>query len=754
MKHRKLSIPSPQRKAVAHTQPLRSANPVSASDFSAAVGLHQQGKLDQAAAIYDSIVRLQPSHFDAIQMLGTVATQQGKFDQAVALFDRALAINPDMAQALTNRGTALRNLKRPAEALASFERALQLTPQDALTLYNHGSVLSDLKRHSEALASYEQALAIRPDYFVALNNRGNALLALHLYDEAIASFVAALKIKPDAEDVLCNLGSAQREIGRFSEALANYDAALKIKPDYVVALNSRANCLAYLKRHDEALKHYDRALALQPNYVEALVNRANTLREVKRHEDALADYELAIKLKPQHELLWASRLYTRLKLCDWRDIDTQIAALDEIIERGESASAPFPFLSVSSSAALQKRVAMRWIASRHPPNTALPAIPKFARHPRIRIGYFSADFRNHPGSYLMAGLFEAHDRSKFELIAFSFGPKTQDEMQQRVAAAFDSFIDVRDMSDKEIAQLARRLEIDIAIDRKGFTQGSRPGIFALRAAPIQVAYLAYPGTMGADYIDYIVADHVVIPQQDQMHYSEKIAYLPHSYQVNDAKRRIAEQNFSRAELGLPDTGFVFCCFNNNYKIMPATFDSWMRILNRVEGSVLWLFEDNATATNNLRKEAERRGVSGTRLIVAPRMPLAEHLSRHRAADLFLDSLPYNAHTTASDALWAGLPVLTCVGETFAARVAASLLQAIQLPELITTTPAAFEALAIALATDPEKLRAIKQKLADHRLTTPLFDTALFTRDLEALYTKMYLRYQADLPPDHLDSGAI
>ena len=322
-------------------------------------------------------------------------------------------------------------------------------------------------------------------------------------------------------------------------------------------------------------------------------------------------------------------------------------------------------------------------------------------------------------------------------------------MRKRVSAAFDQFIDVRNKSDKDIALLSRNLGIDVAVDLKGFTQDQRPGIFSYRAAPLQVNYLGYPGTMGAKYIDYLIADETLIPEASRQHYSEKIIHLPNSYQVNDRKRAIADKMFSREELGLPSTGFVFCCFNNSYKITPAIFDGWMRILKQVEGSVLWLLEVNSTAVRNLRHEAEARGINAARLIFAKRMPLAEHLARHRAADLFVDTLPYNAHTTASDALWAGLPVLTCMGEAFASRVAASLLNAIHLPELITTTQEQYEARAVELATHPERLQQIKQKLERNRLTTPLFDTKLFTRHIEAAFTRMYERYQAGLPPEHI-----
>jgi predicted O-linked N-acetylglucosamine transferase (SPINDLY family) len=368
----------------------------------------------------------------------------------------------------------------------------------------------------------------------------------------------------------------------------------------------------------------------------------------------------------------------------------------------------------------------------------------------VRVGYFSADFYNHATSWLIAGLFEKHDRSRVESIAFSFGGARTDEMVTRLTAGVDRFIDVRTSSDLDVASLARSLEIDIAIDLKGFTTESRTGIFAARAAPIQVNYLGYPGTMASEYIDYLIADQIVVPVDDRGHYSEKIVYLPDSYQVNDSRRVISDRVFDRAECGLPPQGMVYCCFNNNYKIMAETFESWTNILRHVDGSVLWLFADNPRAASNLKTEAEARGVSAERLVFAERMPLPDHLGRHRVADLFLDTAPYNAHTTASDALWAGLPVLTRAGETFAGRVAASLLNAIGLPELITASARAYEALAIDLGRRPERLASLKRKLARNRLTAPLFDTERFARHMEAAYAAMYDRDQAGLPPDHID----
>jgi predicted O-linked N-acetylglucosamine transferase (SPINDLY family) len=383
-----------------------------------------------------------------------------------------------------------------------------------------------------------------------------------------------------------------------------------------------------------------------------------------------------------------------------------------------------------------------------PPDQSLGPIPKRTPHKKIRIGYFSADFREHPVSRLLAELIEIHDRSRFEVIAFSFGPDTKGDLRERLERAFDRFLDLKDSSDMEIASLARSLTIDIAVDLGGYTHQSRPNVFALRAAPSQVSYLGYLGTMGAPYMDYLVADAAIIPPGEHQHYSEKIIYLP-SYQVNDSRRRIAERTFTRRELGIPPTGFVFSCFNSNYKISRDTLALWMRILRRVEGGILFLNADNELAKRNLLNETRRLGVDSHRIVFGERLGVEDYLARFRTMDLFLDTLPYNAGTTASDALWAGLPVLTCTGATFAGRVATSVLRAIDLPELITGTPAQYEELAVALASNPSRLAQIKTKLAANRLTRQLFNSRIFTKHLETAYTNIYQHQQSNLPPDHI-----
>jgi predicted O-linked N-acetylglucosamine transferase (SPINDLY family) len=437
-----------------------------------------------------------------------------------------------------------------------------------------------------------------------------------------------------------------------------------------------------------------------------------------------------------------------MSICDWRDFDANVKSLSLKISQGEKSSECFPILSLTDSLYVQFNAAKIWSSDKYPLNTSLGPIFKYSYNKKIKIGYFSADFRDHPVSVLCAGLFEAHDKSKFELIGFYSGPENSSVMHRRVASAFDIFIDIRLKEDKEVAELSRNIGIDIAVDLTGIMEYGRVGVFSYRAAPIQLSYIGYLGTMGASYYDYIIADNTIIPTESQPYYVEKIVYLP-SYQVNDSKRQIPRRLYSKAELNLPETGFIFCCFNNNYKMTPTTFDSWMRILSAIPDSVLLIYAGNTWAEENIKMEAKKRGVTQNRIVFGSRIGTSENLARYKCADLFLDTLPYNAGTTASDAIWAGLPLLTCMGNSFASRVAASLLNAIELPELIATSQEQYEAKAINLATDPSKIKTIKEKLERHRMTTALFDTSRFTKHIEAAYSKMYERYQADLLPDHI-----
>jgi predicted O-linked N-acetylglucosamine transferase (SPINDLY family) len=706
------------------------------------------GKWAEAERVCRRILAARGDCFEALSLLGVIAAQTRRAEEAARLLGRAVAANQHAATAHNNYGNVLKDLRRFEDALDSYECALKLDPGYAEACNNRGDTLQELGRFEEALDSFEHAVKLKPGYAEAYYNRGNTLLGLKRFEAALDSYERALKLKPSFAEAYNNRGNTLRELMRFEDALGSFERALKLKPDYAEAHCNRGNTLRGLRRFEDALDSFERALKLNPGFAETYKSRGSTLRALGRFEEALESYERALNLRPDLDWLYGVWLQFRKHRCEWKELDSHIGYLIGKVKQQRKATRPFALLALTDSLEIQRQAAQILVDARYPEAPSRPPLKRRAGN-RIRIGYYSADYQDHATSYLMAELFERHDRGRFELVGISYGPDNCDEMRMRLSAAFDHFVDVRTKTDGEVAALSRDLGIDIAVDLKGFTEEARTGIFSRRAAPIQVNYLGYPGTMAALYMDYIVADPILIPPESREHYAEKIVYLPNSYQANDRKRRISDREFTRTELGLPPTGFVFCCFNNSFKITPNTFDGWMRVLKQVEGSVLWLFEDHETAADNLRREAEARGVEPARLVFARRMPLPEHLARHRLADLFIDTLPYNAHTTASDALWAGLPVLTRIGESFAGRVAASLLNAVGLPELINATQEQYEAMAVALAGNATRLAELKEKLSRNRLTTPLFDTVRFTKHLEDAYTQMYQRYQAGLSPEHI-----
>jgi predicted O-linked N-acetylglucosamine transferase (SPINDLY family) len=754
------------------------------AELERAVTLHRQGRLEEARAQYQSVLRVQPRCLRAVRLLAGVFMKTGRADRAVDLLTAALQSDPQDAALHTIHAAALFELGQHQAAISSSERALALDADAIDAHFIRGNALLGLERHGEAIMSYDRVVAADVRNPWAWSNRGIALYELKRPRDAIASYDRALALMPDDADMYYNRGNALRSIREWRNALDNYDAAIARNPrhenahlnrgttlldlkqpvaaiesyDRVIALNAR-NALAHgnrgaallrAGRPQAAVESLDRAIELHPQFGDAHFNRGNALRELKQYSRAVDSYDRALATGCATAGLPGLRLNSKLQVCDWHGLAADLEALSAAIERGEPASDPFFVLSLLDSPRLQTKAAQSWVRATVLPRESSPPTPRRRGKPRIRLGYFSSDFRNHPVAILSAGLFEHHDRSTFDVIALELGAPTRCEMRSRLQAAVDQFVELESMSDEDAARLARNLEIDIAVDLSGFTSGARPGIFASRAAPLQLGYLGFTGSMGAGFMDYLVADRTVIPVERRGDYAEKIIHLPNSFQVNDGKRRISEKIFDRSDLGLPADAFVFCCFNNTSKILPESFDGWMRILAHVDNAVLWLLDDNSQASGNLRKEAAARGVSGDRLIFAPRIGVAEHLARHRCADLFLDSLPFNAHSTASDALWAGLPVLTRPGAAFSGRVAASLLRAVGLPQLIAPNQEQYEKLAVDLATNPLRLDQIRRALAVNKLTKPLFDTRLFTHQLESAYRAIIERHDAGLAPEHLD----
>jgi protein O-GlcNAc transferase len=611
--------------------------------------------------------------------------------------------------------------------------------QNALTMHQRGQL-------GEAARLYREVLRLDADDFDAIHLLGVIFVQRGQFVEGERLIRQALEIDPSEPGALNNRGIALAELKRFEDAIVSYDKAIAHRPNYAEAFGGRGNALKALKRYDEAIASYDKAISLKPDYAEAFSNRGNALQELKRFDDALESYDRALQIRPNDGYALGGSANCALKICDWQQAARRADQIRTHVAEGRSMVYPFVLLSYGGDAAQQLKCAQRYIADQIPTAPQPLWDGRIWQNEKIKVAYLSADFCQHPTAYLAARLFECHDRSRFAVLGISFGPDDHSSIRSRLVSAFDQFYDVRFKSDRDVAELLHELQVDIAIDLLGHTWKAREAILAFRPAPIQVNYLGYPGTTGADFIDYVIADKIVLPFDEQQHYTEKIVHLPECYQVNDSQRRIDGRTPSRQELGLPENGFVFCCFNNNYKITTPFFDVWMRVLKAVDGSVLWLFRDNQSAERNLRREAAARGIDQGRLIFAGRLPLEQHLARHRAADLFLDTLPYGAHTTASDALWAGLPVLTCCGETFAGRVAASLLNAVGLTELVTHKLGDYEALTLRLAQDSSLLASLRTKLARNRETYPLFDSKRFTRHLEAAYATMWNIWQRGKKP--------
>ena len=718
------------------------------NQINSVIELYNNGQIQEALDSVETLIKDYPNEALLYNISGVCNKSIGQFDQAINEFKKALTIKPDYSEVNYNLGLTFQELCQLNAAIECYEKATTLKPDYAEAHNNLGVILKELGQVDASVESYEKALAINPNYIEAYNNLGNALKDLGQWEDALKSYKKVLNFQPENAEAHNNFGIILMELGQFEDSVKSYEKALSLMPDNADTYNNLGIVYFQLDQLQIAIKCYKKAISLTPDYAAAYANLGDVHKRLGQMDEALVNYERAISINPNLNYMLGDYLYIKMYLCLWDDLSNNLSELTNKINNGEKVLNPFIALTVIDNPGVQRKTAEIHANDKYPKNHSLPTIEPYPEHTKIRIGYFSADFRDHPVSHLTAELYEMHDRERFEINAFSFGPDTKDEMNLRIKAGVDHFYDVRTMSHKDVAMLARSVELDIAVDLGGFTQDARTGIFAMSAAPIQISYIGYLGTMGANYYDYLVADKTIIPEENQKYYSEKIAYLP-SYQVNDSTQSNPKTIFTRQDLKLPDVGFVFCCFNNIFKVTPTTFDSWGRILEQVDGSVLLVYSGDESAKTNLTKEIVRRGIDSNRLIFGERLSMPEYLARYQVADLFLDTHPYNAGTTASDALRMGLPVLTYIGNSFASRMAASLLNAVNLPELITNTQEQYESLAVELATNPEKLRIIKDKLVNNLSTAPLYDTPLFTRNLESAYLAMYERHQNRLDPDHI-----
>jgi len=742
-------------------------------------------RFEAAVSSYQEALVRRPDMVECWTNLGIALAMLQRFDEAITKYDRALSIQPAFGIAWINRGLALAMQKRFEAALSSYNSAIANNSHLIEAHYNRGITYMDMSRFDEAIKDFDYVLHANPASVAALERRALAQLALGAPDAALASCESALRIQPDNAAVLARYAQTYLELNRlddalsickkslalqptlaeaylilacilrkhslFRDALTNLDKALELDPDNAIAWNAHGTLLADMKRPNEALLSYSRAIELKHDYSEALTNHGCLQwTEWRNYEGATTDLERAVQLG--FDYARGELLHVKMYGADWSHFDERKRSIDGAIRAGSLAIRPFAYQAISESPADLLACARLFSPLTNPARA--PAVHRARARERIRVGYVSADFRDHATSYLTAGLYEKHDRNRFEIIAVDAGYDDNSPLRMRLESAFDKFIDIADLSDVAAAEEILTAEIDILVNLNGYFGNARPGLFSLRPAPIQVNYLGFPGTLGAHHTDYILADRVVIPESERCFYTEHVVYLPDTYQVNDSDRPIAEAIPTRRECNLPDDAFVFCNFNQGYKFTPRMFDSWMRILKAIPGSVLWLLQGIPTLERNLRQHALRQGISAERLIFAPRTEPDRHLSRLRVADLFLDSLPYNAHTTASDTLWAGVPILTCRGTTFPGRVAASLLHAIQMPELIADSLEDYESRAIAIAHDAGCIRELKEKLSMNRGISPLFDTRRFCRHIESAYQTMWRKWQSGKKPESFSVDSL
>jgi protein O-GlcNAc transferase len=721
--------------------------------------LRQQGRYLDAVGCYQEAIARKPDLAEAYINMGIAYHCLGRYDQAIATYQQALQLKPESPEACYNMGNAFRDQKCFDTAIKWYQQTVNFDPRFSDAYYNMASSLEQQSRLDEAIDCLKQCLRIKPRWAEVYNNLGNLQKYKGLSDASISSYQQAIQIKPGLYEAHNNLGNALKDQGRFAEAIACYQKALRFRPDYAEAYQNMGVVFTEWDRLAEGIGCFQKAIELRPDFAEAYNFLGLCFEKQAKVAEAISSFEKAIQIKPNYTEAYSYLIHQYQHNCDWQRLVQFSKRLDDLNRqtagnRKSCAEPPFICMARHADLAQQLMNARTWCRKIVQPLQNLKLPFSFERRrqeiSKLTIGYLSCDFHDHATAHLMLRVFGLHNRDKFEINCYSYGPDDHSNYRKRILEQSDQFIDIRGLSHIDAARRIYADKVDILVDMKGHTQGARLGILACRPAPIQVHYLGYPGTTGADFIDYLISDKIVTPIEHAPFYSEKLVFLPHSYQVNDAQQEIASRVWQKEELGLPHNSFIFSSFNLPYKIDPLMFDCWMRILNQIPHSVLWLFNGGETTTKNLKQEARVRGIDPRRLVFADKLPKAEHLARIRLADLALDTRIVNGHTTTSDSLWAGVPVITLQGGHFASRVSASLLNAIGLSEMTTPNLDAYERLAVRLASHPAEHQKIKAKLALNRLTEPLFDTPGFVGNLEAAYQKMWRIFTAGRAPQQFE----
>ena len=707
------------------------------------------GLLDEAIKNYEKVLILKPNFYELHNNIAIIFRNLDRTDSAIYHLNEAISINPSFTEAHHNLGSVYKEQGEFSKAYECFESALNIDPSYFEAYRSLGNLQMDMGELDSSINSYNKALEFKPDYIEVLNNLGSVYKDISDFDASLETFEKALDINPNYLEVLNNYGLTLIELGRYVEAIETYERAIDINPNYSYSYNNLGIALNRIHKYEQAENCFIQAIKIDPNYFDANLNYGNLLFRSDRFEEAIHYYELSLKIRPNETLyIFGDIFHAKMQICNWADWSKNLRLLKNKIANDKKVIGPFALTALIDDPMLIRTATEMYIEDKYPKSNLLPNLKNHPKHKKIRIGYFSADFREHPVSALTVELYEMHCREKFEVYGFSFGPDTNDPLNLRIKNGVDYFYDIRSMHHTDAANLARSCELDIAVDLGGFTQDARTEIFAHSVAPIQLSYIGYLGTMGAEYYDYLIADLIIIPEESQKNYTEKIVYLP-TYQVNDSSQYDSVSNLARKDYGLPEEGFIFCCFNKTYKYNPKCFDSWARILKKVKNSVLLIYANEELAKANLKNEIYQRGIDPSRLIFGKRLSKPEYLGRYKLADLFLDTNPYNAGTTSSDALRMGLPVLTYLGNSFSSRMGSSLLNALNMPELVASSENEYEALAIELANNPKKLKTIKEKLLINLSKGDLYNSKQFTKNIESAYTLMHNRYHQGIDPEHI-----